>query len=131
MEGHDRVTRNLVGRHGGQVVGSTGDGLLATFDVPSQAVPCGIEMLKALASIGVTIRAGVHAGEIGIIEGDVTGIAVNLATHVSPKASDGEFWVSSTVRDMMLGGSTTFTDRGQHTLKGFDEPWRLYSVGGS
>jgi len=51
--------------------------------------------------------------------------------RVSQKVSDGEFWVSSTVRDMMLGGSTTFTDRGQHTLKGFDEPWRLYSVGGS
>ena len=131
MEGHDRVTRDLVGRHGGQVVGSTGDGLLATFDVPSQAVPCGIEMLKALADIGVTIRAGVHAGEIGIVEGDITGIAVNLATRVSQKAADGEFWVSSTVRDMMLGGSTPFADRGQHALKGFDEPWRLYCVGRS
>jgi class 3 adenylate cyclase len=128
MEGHDRVTRDLVGRHGGQVVGSTGDGLLATFDVPSQAVGCGIEMLKALAEIGVTIRAGVHAGEIGIVEGDITGIAVNLATRVSQKAADGEFWVSSTVRDMMLGGSTVFTDRGQHALKGFDDPWRLYAV---
>lgn len=128
MEGHDRVTRELVGRHGGQVVGSTGDGLLATFDVPSQAVGCGIEMLKALAEIGVTIRAGVHAGEIGIVEGDITGIAVNLATRVSQKAADGEFWVSSTVRDMMLGGSTVFTDRGQHALKGFDDPWRLYAV---
>ena len=129
MEGHDRVTRNLVERHGGRVVGSTGDGLLATFDVPSQAVSCGIEMQGALADIGVTIRAGVHAGEIGIIEGDITGIAVNLATRVSQKAADGEFWVSSTVRDMMLGGSTAFSDRGQHALKGFDEPWRLYSVG--
>jgi class 3 adenylate cyclase len=131
MEGHDRVTRDLVGRHGGQVVGSTGDGLLATFDVPSQAVPCGVEMLKALADIGVTIRAGVHAGEIGIVEGDITGIAVNLATRVSQKAADGEYSVSSTVRDMMLGGSTAFADRGQHVLKGFDEPWRLYCVGRS
>lgn len=129
MEGHDRVTRNLVDRHGGRVVGSTGDGLLATFEVPSQAVPCGIEMLAALDSIGVTIRAGVHAGEIGIIEGDITGIAVNLATRVSQKAADGEFWVSSTVRDMMLGGSTSFADQGQHELKGLDGPWRLYSVG--
>ncbi len=129
MEGHDRVTRSLVERHGGRVVGSTGDGLLATFDAPSQAVSCGIEMLGALASIGVTIRAGVHAGEVGIIEGDITGIAVNLATRVSQKAADGEFWVSSTVRDMMLGGSTSFADRGQHALKGFDDPWRLYCVG--
>ena len=129
MEGHDRVTRGLVERHGGRVVGSTGDGLLATFDTPSQAVSCGTDMLGALASIGVTIRAGVHAGEIGIVEGDITGIAVNLAPRVSQKAADGEFWVSSTVRDMMLGGSTTFTDRGQHALKGFEDPWRLSFVG--
>ncbi len=129
MEGHDRLTRELVSRHGGQVMGSTGDGLQAIFDVPSQAVPCGAEMLKALADIGVTIRAGVHAGEIGIADGVINGIAVNLATRVSQKAADGEFWASSTVRDMMLGGSTPFADRGQHELKGFDEPWRLYGVG--
>ncbi len=104
---------------------------LATFDVPSQPVPCGIAMQDALASIGVTVRAGVHAGEIGIIEGDITGIAVNLATRVSQKAADGEFWVSSTVPDTMLGGSTNFADRGHYTLKGFDDQWRLFSVGRS
>ena len=104
----------------------------ATFDAPSQAVPCGVEMLKALADIGVTIRAGAHDGEIGIVEGDITGIAVILATRVSQKAADGEFWVSSTVRgSTTLGGSTPFADRGQHALKGFDEPWRLYCVGRS
>lgn len=70
-----------------------------------------------------------HAGgEPGIVEGDITGIAVNPATRLSQKAADGEFWVSSMVRDMMLGGSTPFADRGPHALKGFNEHWRLYRV---
>lgn len=129
LEGHDRVTRDLIDRHGGRVVKSTGDGLLAVFDVPSQAVSCAADMLRSLADIGIAIRAGVHAGEIELLDdGDITGIAVNLAARVEQQAADGELWVSSTVRDMMLGGSTTFVDRGHHELKGIDDQWRLYSV---
>ena len=132
LEGHDRVTRDLIDRHGGRVVKSTGDGLLAIFDVPSQAVTCATDMLHSLSSLGIAIRAGVHAGEIEVLDdGDITGIAVNLAARVEQRAADGELWVSSTVRDMMLGGVTTFVDRGQHELKGIDGEWRLYSVAGA
>ena len=53
---------------------------------------------------------------------------MNLAARVEQKTADAELWVSSTVRDMMLGGRTTFVDRGHHTLKGIDDRWRLYSV---
>ena len=44
---------------------------------------------------------------------------------------DGELWTSSTVRDMMLGGSASFTERGEHDLKGIDGRWRLFSVSGA
>jgi hypothetical protein len=61
-------------------------------------------------------------------DGDVSGIAVNLAARVEQQAADGELWASSTVRDMMLGGSLSFTDRGERKLKGIEEDWRLFSV---
>jgi class 3 adenylate cyclase len=113
----------------GRVVKSTGDGLLAVFEVPSQGVSCGLEMCEALSGIGVKIRAGVHAGEIEVHDdGDISGIAVNLAARVEQKAADGELWTSSTVRDMMLGGSASFAERGEHELKGIDGSWRLFSV---
>lgn len=65
------------------------------------------------------------------VDVDLPGIVVNFAMRGSQKAAGGEFWVPSTVRGMMPGGSTTFTDRGQHALKGFEDPWRLCSVGRS
>ena len=69
----------------------------------------------------MTIRAGVHAGEIEVHDdGDISGIAVNLAARVEQAAADGELWVSSTVRDMMLGGAAGFDERGEHELKGID-----------
>jgi class 3 adenylate cyclase len=129
LDSHDRIARGLVDEHGGRVVKSTGDGLLLTFDTPSQAVAYGVSLREALTGIGIAIRAGVHAGEIEVHDdGDVSGIAVNLAARVEQRAADGEFWASSTVRDMMLGGSTPFTDAGEHQLKGIDGTWRLFSV---
>ena len=132
LDSHDRIARGLIDDAGGRVVKSTGDGLLVTFDTPSQGVACGVGMQEALSGIGIEIRAGIHAGEIELHDdGDVSGIAVNLAARVEQRAADGEFWASSTVRDMMLGGTTTFTDAGEHDLKGIDGSWRLFSVASS
>jgi class 3 adenylate cyclase len=129
LDGHDRTARGLIDQHSGRVVKSTGDGLLAVFDAPSQGVECGIRMCEALRGIGVQIRAGVHAGEIEVHEdGDISGIAVNLAARVEQQAADGELWTSSTVRDLMLGGSASFAERGEHQLKGIEGIWRLFSV---
>ncbi len=129
LDGHDRTARALIDQHLGRVVKSTGDGLLAVFDTPSHGVECGVRMCDALKGIGVPIRAGVHAGEIEVHDdGDISGIAVNLAARVEQNAADGELWTSSTVRDLMLGGGATFTERGEHQLKGIDGSWRLFSV---
>ena len=129
LDDHDRLARKIVDHNGGRVVKSTGDGLLMIFDVPSQGVECGRALCRELAGLGIQIRAGVHAGEIEVRDDlDIAGIAVNLAARVEQAASDGELWASSTVRDMMLGGSANFDDRGEHELKGIDGTWRLFAV---
>ncbi len=129
LDSHDRTARGLIDEHRGRVVKSTGDGLLAVFDTPSQGVECGLEMCDALRGIGIDIRAGLHAGEIELPDdGDISGVAVNLAARVEQHAADRELWASSTVRDLMLGGTTSFTDRGEHALKGIEGNWRLFAV---
>ena len=129
LDAHDRLVRRLVDRHGGRLVKSTGDGLLATFDVPSQGVECGKTMMRDIQELGVTIRAGLHAGEIEVHDDlDISGIAVNLAARVEQAAGGGELFASSTVRDMMLGGSVTFADCGLRELKGIEGSWRLFRV---
>ena len=129
LESHDRITRALIDANGGRLIKSTGDGLLATFDLPSQAVACSAALIDALAGIGIAVRAGAHAGEIEVREdGDISGIAVNLAARVEHAGESGSLWVTSTVRDMMLGGSVAFTDVGMHELKGIDGAWRLYRL---
>ena len=129
LESHDRIAWKTIDAHRGRVVKSTGDGLLVTFGSPSDAVACAAVLHRELGGIGVAIRGGVHAGEVAIRDdGDVSGLAVNLAARVAQAAGDGAIYVSSTVRDLLLGGGQTFTDRGEHVLKGIGGPWRLYQL---
>lgn len=126
---HDRVARKVVEGAGGTVVKSTGDGVLATFDVPSAALSAAVALRGELVGLGLPIRAGIHAGEVEVLDdGDVSGVAVNLASRIEGAADDGEILVSSTVRDLSMGSGWTFTERGDFALKGFDGAWRLYAL---
>ena len=129
IESHDRICHEVVARHEGRIVKSTGDGLLAVFDAPSQAVTAASELVAKLSSIDLGVRAGIHAGEMEFRDdGDVTGSAVNLAARVEQAAGLGRVYVSSTVRDLLLGGEHRFAERGEHELKGIDGVWRLYAL---
>ena len=131
LDDHDRIAWDTADRHLGTIVKSTGDGLLARFDSPSSALTFASEFRQALDTVGLRIRCGVHTGEIELRDnGDITGIAVSLAARIEQACDDGEIFVSSTVCDLMLGSDATLDDRGEHTLKGFDRPWRLFSLNG-
>jgi class 3 adenylate cyclase len=129
IESHDRICRDVVTVHGGRVVKNTGDGTLALFDGPSQAVLAASDIVTKLGAVDLRVRAGVHAGELEVrADGDVAGTAVNFAARVEQCASEGQVLVSSAVRDMLLGGDQHFTEAGVHELKGIEGAWRLYAL---
>jgi class 3 adenylate cyclase len=76
--------------------------------------------------LGLTLRAGVHTGELELRGDDVGGIAVHIGARVAALAGPGEVLVSSTVRDLVAGAGITFEDRGEHQLKGVPGTRRLY-----
>jgi class 3 adenylate cyclase len=86
-------------------------------------------MVGASNDSGLSIRTGLHTGEIERRGEDIAGVAVHIAARVAALADAGETLVSSTVRDLMLGSDFSFVDRGTHTLKGIESEWRLLSVG--
>jgi class 3 adenylate cyclase len=129
LDCHDRICREVVEGMAGRIVKQTGDGMLAIFDAPSQAVRAAADLVTKLGAVDLGVRAGVHAGELEIRDdGDITGAAVNIAARVEQAAGLGEVYVSSAVRDMLLGGEHVFAERGEHVLKGVEGAWRLYSL---
>jgi len=130
LQQHDRLVRRELDRHRGREVKTLGDGVLATFDGPARGIGCARAICEQANTIGVDVRAGLHSGEVDLVNGDVGGIAVHIDARVAGKAGSGEVLVSSTVKDLVVGSGLTFSDRGAHSLKGAPGEWRLYAVGG-
>jgi pimeloyl-ACP methyl ester carboxylesterase/class 3 adenylate cyclase len=122
------VTADLAERFGGTVVKSTGDGHLATFDGPTQAIRCAEALRADAESLGIQIRAGIHTGECELLDTDVGGIAVHIAARILGQAGAGEILVSRTVRDLVVGSGTGFQDRGSVELRGVPGTWQLLAV---
>jgi len=128
LESHHAIVRAQLARTGGEEVDTAGDGFLATFDGPAAATMCAVAIAREVRSIGLTIRAGIHTGEVATIDGKIGGLAVAIGARVSALAGPSEVLVSQTVKDLVAGSGLAFEDAGEHELKGVPDRWRLYRV---
>jgi class 3 adenylate cyclase len=125
---HDSVVRRQLQTFDGREVKSTGDGFLATFESPAQAVQCARAIRDRLRALDVEIRAGIHTGECERVGSDLAGIAVHAASRIESAATPGEILVSSTVHDLVAGSGLSFADRGLHDLKDISGRRQLFAV---
>jgi len=130
LDDHDQTMDRIVTEYRGRVVKSTGDGILATFDGPARAVRCARALLDAANSQGVTLRAGLHTGEIELRPGDLAGIAVHIANRIATLADPNHILVSRTVVDLTAGSGLQFETRGEHQLKGVPDTWTIFDAQG-
>jgi class 3 adenylate cyclase len=128
LRAHQAGVRNELHRYRGREVKALGDGYLATFDGPARAIHCGRAIAEGAESLGLSVRTGLHTGEVELMEGDVGGIAVHIAARVGALAEPGEVLVSSTVKDLVAGSDIRFVDRGVRELKGIADEWRLFAA---
>jgi class 3 adenylate cyclase len=126
LDSHDKAVRGLLETHRGREAGTTGDGFLATFDAPAQAIRCALAIAAASNGLGVQDRLGVHTGEIEMAGADLRGQAVHLAARIMNAAGPGEVFVSATVKELASGAGIDFEDRGNFALKGFAGTRQLY-----
>jgi class 3 adenylate cyclase len=126
LEGHHSLVRQELGRFRGREIDTAGDGFLATFDGPARGVRCARAVSEGVRTLGLDIRAGLHTGEIELVNDKVSGLAVHIGARVAGAAGPGEILVSSTVKDLVAGSGLRFQDRGPHALKGVPGEWHLF-----
>ncbi|WNG93103.1 adenylate/guanylate cyclase domain-containing protein [Mycobacterium sp. ITM-2016-00318] len=131
LEEHDEIVRRQLAAHGGREIKNLGDGFLAMFDRPARAVRSATNIASEAASLGISIRAGLHTGECEQRGDDVAGLAVHIGARIGALAAPDEVLVSGTVRDLVLGSGIDFADRGHHVLKGVPGEWHLFAVEGT
>jgi class 3 adenylate cyclase/predicted esterase len=128
LDTHDRLATQVVEKHRGKMVKTTGDGILAMFDGPGRGVRCALALGEAARQIGLPLRAGLHTGEVEMRGNDVGGIAVHVAARIMGQSGANEVFVSRVVTDLVAGAGLKFTDRGCFDLKGLPGAWDLFAA---
>jgi pimeloyl-ACP methyl ester carboxylesterase len=125
------VVRSQVARFRGDMLAARGDSLGASFDGPARAIRCAEAIVAERDTSGVGGRAGLHTGECEPHDGELSGVAVDMAAEILARASPGEVLVSRTVADLVAGAKIDFADRGSHTLAPVHDSWQLLAASAS
>lgn len=128
LDRHDEAARAEVRRWHGELVKSTGDGILARFDAPTRALRCGLALSVAARRLGLELRVAVHTGEIQVRGADIGGIGVHIASRILASAGSGQVVVTRTVRDLATGTDLAFAPLGAVTLRGVPGDWELFTA---
>jgi len=131
---HERLIRAALNEHGGSEVKTMGDGFMAFFTSASKALECAIAIQSAFARRNesadepIRVRVGLNAGEPISENNDLFGTVVNEAARITSTAEGGEILVANVVRELTKGKDFLFADRGEVSLRGFEDPVRLFEV---
>ena len=125
---HDLIVRGSVNAGMGRVIKHTGDGIMAVFVSPVQAVKTACRIQAEVTSLAraegqprFQVRIGVAAGEPIERDNDFFGSTVNLAARLCNSANPGSVLVTNGVAELCLGKGMQFAQLQSAALKGFDE----------
>jgi predicted ATPase/class 3 adenylate cyclase len=134
---HRRILREAFAAHSGREVDTQGDAFFVAFAGPAQAVGAAVDAQRALAAhpwapgCAVRVRMGLHSGEAAAVGGSYVSLSVHRAARITAVAHGGQVLVSEAtaalVRDELPDG-TALRDLGEHRLKDFPRPARLYQL---
>ena len=137
LKAHQSVILPLIGRHGGRVIDTAGDGILAEFPSVIGATECAVELQTVMAernervpeSRRMLFRIGLNLGDVIHDESRIYGDGINIAARLEALAEPGGVLVSSTVYDHVRGKLPfTFADAGERQLKNIEQPVRTYRL---
>jgi class 3 adenylate cyclase/TolB-like protein/tetratricopeptide (TPR) repeat protein len=132
------VVDPLIAGHGGRIVGTAGDSLLADFSSVVDAVRCAVEMQHAARTFNepvpparrLELRIGVNLGDVIVDADDIFGDGVNIAARLQALAQPGTVCISQTVYDQVRNKlHLDYRPLGAHRVKNIAEPVRAYAIG--
>jgi DNA-binding SARP family transcriptional activator/pimeloyl-ACP methyl ester carboxylesterase len=123
----ETATRQME-RFRGHEMKTAADVVVATFDGPARAVFCAQAIRNVAAEIGLSVKTGLHIGEVDARGEDTRGMTIQIAGEVARLAEPRQVLVSRTVVDVVVGAGIETSDRGEHNLRGAPGEWRLFAV---
>jgi adenylate cyclase len=133
-----RAVDPLITSHGGRIVGTAGDSLLADFASVVDALNCAVEMQRASRTVNdpmpperrIELRIGVNLGDVIVDGDDIFGDGVNIAARLEALAEPGTVCISQTVYDQVRNKlDLDYRPLGSQRVKNIADPVRAYAVG--
>jgi class 3 adenylate cyclase len=136
MLAHNRLVRECVLVHGGEIVKSQGDGFMIAFGSARAALACAVSLQRVFAHHNehnpgeqLRMRIGVHTGNIFHTEQDLLGRAVVLAARITGQAEGQQILVSAACREYTERlGLWTYGEPTELRLKGLVASHRVYAL---
>ncbi len=135
LKGYNNMVRSVLDAFNGLEVKQLGDGFLFSFDSSRKALDAalnireGIKRLNSKQETDLSIRIGLHAGEVIREDGDVIGSTVNMAERIMSEASADQIVTSETFKSLAgTPGKFDFVEIGDRELKGFTGRKKIYEV---
>ena len=137
LKSHQSVILPLVDRHGGRIIDTAGDGILAEFPSVIGATECAVHLQTVMAERNqgvpehrrMRFRIGINLGDVIHDDTRIYGDGINIAARLEALAEPGGILVSSTVHDQVRGKlPITFEDVGERQLKNIEHAVRTYRV---
>ena len=121
--------KSIIRKHRGKWLKEMGDGTLARFKTTSDAVFCAGELMRSSHPAGISLRIGIHQGEIIEEHGDIFGDGVSVASRLEPLAQPGQIIVSGPIHRNIKnkeGIQSVFIREEQ--LKNVDVSVKIYAI---
>jgi adenylate cyclase len=137
LKAHQGIVLPMIGEHGGRIIDTAGDGILAEFGSVVNAVECAVAVQETMARRNAEVepdrrmqyRIGINLGDVIYDEARIYGDGINVAARLESIAEPGGICISSKVYEDVRGKvQLTFLDIGEQQLKNISQPIRVYRV---
>jgi adenylate cyclase len=134
---HNALVNPKIEEHRGQIVRTTGDGLLVLFASVVDALRCAVEIQRGMVqrnaevppATRIEFRMGISVGDIIIDGSSIHGDGVNVAARLEALAEPGGICISDRVQEDVHGRlDIAFRAAGEQQLKNIARPVRVYHV---
>src|SRR5262245_11819327 len=140
LKAHQSVILPLIGRHGGRVIDTAGDGILAEFPSVIGATECAVEIQTVMADRNERVpegrrmrfRIGINLGDVIHDENRIYGDGINIAARLEGIAEPGGICISRQVFDQVNRSlKANFQALGPRTFKNIAHPVDVFAIAGT
>ena len=137
LEKQWEIVEPILNEFGGNRIKTIGDAFYTQFHSVLKALKCALEVQRILSSYNatrhfeehVTLRIGIHLGDIEIKDGDAYGDGVNIAARIEPLAEPGGIAITEDVHRQVVNKiEYSFKPLGKPELKNIHQRFEVYQV---